>query len=272
MTPDQDPAAPVLVDRPAQHVVRLRLNRPDKRNAIDQAMREALLEAAQEITCDESARAIVFGGADGVFSAGGDLPSMANLTKQQAQARLDHIHNVCRAFAGSSAPIVSAMEGVAAGASVGLALLGDHIVVGPSTRILFPFIKLGLTPDWGLMRSLPQRIGLSRARTIFLTGASVDGAKAFEIGLADELVPDDAVMSAALERAAAFAALPRLAVARVKAKLRAFGSLDLETDLEIEAADQVACLTHPEFAEGLAAQLERRPPDFLSMPKSVRVE
>ncbi|GAD59398.1 phenylacetate degradation enoyl-CoA hydratase PaaB [Brevundimonas abyssalis TAR-001] len=155
------------------------------------------------------------------------------------------------------------MEGVAAGASVGLALLGDHVVVGPSTRILFPFIKLGLVPDWGLLRSLPQRIGVGRARHLVFAGAAIDGAEAVNIGLADELVDDDAVMTVALERAEAFASLPREATARIKARFRAFGRLDFAQDLDAERVDQVACLTHGEFAEGLSAQLGRRAPRFI---------
>lgn len=253
----------VLVDHPASGVVRLRLNRPDKRNAIDQATREALLEAATATFANPSNRAAVFGGSGGVFSAGGDLPSMAGLTEQQARDRLDHGHALCRVFARSPAPIVSAVEGVAAGASVGLALLGDHIVVGRSSRILFPFIKLGLVPDWGLLRSLPMRVGLGHARRIILSGTAVDGPTAVQIGLADEVADDEAVAQTAIERAEAYAALPREATARIRARLSAFGSLDMEEDLAAEVNDQTACLLHPEFHEGLSAQMERRAPDFI---------
>lgn len=255
----------VLIDHPASGVVRLRLNRPEKRNAIDQATREALLEAAGAALANPAHRAVVFGGVGGVFSAGGDLPSMAGLTAEQARARLEHGHALCRVFAGSRAPIVSAVEGVAAGASVGLALLGDHIVVGRSSRILFPFIKLGLLPDWGLLRSLPLRVGLGRARRIILSGAAVDGPTAVDIGLADEVVDDDAVAETAVARAEAYAALPREATARIRARLSVFGALDLEGDLAAETTDQVACLLHPEFREGLAAQMERRTPDFIGL-------
>ncbi|OHC94287.1 MAG: hypothetical protein A2792_13560 [Sphingomonadales bacterium RIFCSPHIGHO2_01_FULL_65_20] len=264
MTADSDPDL-VLLDHPAAGVVRLRLNRPEKRNAIDQATRQALMSAADGAFGDPRHRAVVFGGMGGVFSAGGDLPSMAGLTEVQARDRLNHGHTLCRLFAGSPAPIVSAVEGVAAGASVGLALLGDYIVVGRSSRILFPFIKLGLVPDWGLLRSLPMRVGLSRARRIILSGASIDGPTAVDIGLADEVVDDEAVAKTAVQRAQTYAALPREASRRIRARLGAFGDLDLDGDLVVEVEDQTACLLHPEFREGLAAQMERRAPDFIGL-------
>lgn len=159
MATDGTAEPPVLVDRPADDVVRIRFNRPAKRNAIDRATRLALLGAVQDVLADRSTRAIVLGGVGGVFSAGGDLPSMAGLTPDGACARMAEIHGICRLWAAAPMPIVSAMEGVAAGASVGLALLGDFVVAGPSSRILVPFMKLGLTPDWGLMATLPRRIG-----------------------------------------------------------------------------------------------------------------
>lgn len=264
MTPDPD-VAPILIDRPAPHVARLLLNRPDKRNAIDQGQRDALREAAAAVFSDPEARAVVFGGAGTAFSAGGDLPSMKGLSHAQAQARMEQGHAICRLFVEADVPVITAMQGASAGASVGLALLGDHVVVGPSTRILFPFIKLGLTPDWGLMRSLPQRVGLARARRLILSGGSVDGPTAVQIGLADELADDEAIMRTAIERAAEYAQLPRLATARIKARLREFDRLDFGQDLKSEATNQVDCLTHPEFAEGLAAQMERRAPDFVAV-------
>lgn len=255
----------ILVDRPADHVIRIRFNRPAKRNAIDQAMRHALFDATGEALADPANRALVLGGVGPVFSAGGDLPSMAGLSAQGARARMTEIHRICRLWAGASIPIVSAVEGVAAGASVGLALFGDYIVAGPSSRILVPFIKLGLTPDWGLMATLPRRIGLAPARRVMLQGRSLTAAEALELGLVDEICGDDAeVMETAVGRAAAFAALPREATARIKLRLSG-GPQALEAVLAAEMEDQIACLTHAEFAEGWTAQMERRPADFLSL-------
>lgn len=268
MATDSVSDSPILIDHPADHVVRIRFNRPAKRNAIDQATRLALLDAVETVLADPSTRAVVLGGVGGVFSAGGDLPSMAGLTKDGARARMVEIHKICRLWAAAPIPIVSAMEGVAAGASVGLALLGDYVVAGPSSKVLVPFMKLGLTPDWGLMATLPRRIGLAAARRVMLSGGTFAADEALAIGLVDELCVDDAaVMDRAIAQAVAFAALPREATARIKLRLSA-GAEAFEAVLAAEMEDQIACLTHPEFAEGWSAQMERRPADFLTTGRS----
>ena len=226
----------VILDKPAPHVARLRINRPDKRNAIDQGVREALLDALDTILADTSQRALVFGGVGGVFSAGGDLPSMAGLSEAQARARMQHVHTLCRRIAGAGIPVVSAVEGIGAGAAVGLALLGDHIVVGEGTKLLFPFLKLGLTPDWGQMLTLPRRVGVPAARRILTAGAPVAGAQALAIGLADELVADADVMTAAVRKAVEWSKLPIGAFARMKARL-GHPSASLADELAREETD-----------------------------------
>ncbi len=256
----------VLLDRPAPHVARLLINRPDKRNAIDHAVRQALTDAIRELRADASARALVFGGAEGMFSAGGDLPSMQGLDEAGARARMQHIAVLCRGVADLRLPVVSAVEGIGAGAAVGLALLGDEIIVGPGTKILFPFLKIGLVPDWGQLLTLPRRVGVAQARRILTAGVPVSGEEAHRIGLADELVPDAQVMATAVQRAQALAALPMGAFARMKDRLvRVSPSLDAE--LQREEDDQAHCLRAEEFVEGYGAFAEKRAPDFLSIAR-----
>ncbi len=256
----------VLIDRPADGVLRLRIHRPDKRNAIDHAVRQALTEALQSARGDASVRAIVFGGSDGVFSAGGDLPSMVGLTESQARERMRHIHVLCRCVADVGVPVVSAVEGFGAGGAVGLALLGDRIVVGQGSKLLFPFLRLGLAPDWGLLRTLPLRVGLPAARRLLTDGGIVDGAEAARIGLADEYVGEDDVMQAAVSRAVSLAQLPLQAFARMKARLD-HASASLDDEFRREEDDQAALLRSEDFVEGYAAFGERRDPRFTSPPE-----
>jgi 2-(1,2-epoxy-1,2-dihydrophenyl)acetyl-CoA isomerase len=154
------------------------------------------------------------------------------------------------------------MQGFSAGACVGLALLGDHIVVGPSTRILFPFMRLGLVPDWGMLYTLPQRIGSPAARRLLTSRDPVCGALAVELGLADELADDGEVMKAAVHRASLLAALPGAAFARMKRRLTR-PSHSLEEELEREENDQSELLLGEDFREGYAAFMEKREPDFV---------
>lgn len=255
----------VLVDRPAPHVARLLINRPDKRNAIDHAVRQQLTEALSALLGDATVRAIVFGGAQGVFSAGGDVPSMVGLSEAQARERMQHIHVLCRLIAGAGVPVVSAIEGIGAGAAVGLALMGDRIVVGEGTKILFPFLKLGLVPDWGQLLTLPRRVGLPVARRILTDGVPVSGAEAHRIGLADTLVADAQVMATAVAQAGELALLPREAFARMKARLN-YPSGSLAEELAREETDQAVCLLGDEFVEGHDAYVNKRAADFVGLP------
>lgn len=252
----------VLSDRPAAGVARLLIHRPAKRNAIDFAVRDQMTRHLRALLDDRDVRALVIGGSERMFSAGGDVPSMAGLDEAGARARMQHIHTLCHLVAGAPIPVVSAIEGIGAGGAVGLALLGDRIVVGEGTKILFPFLGLGLAPDWGQLLTLPRRVGLPAARRILSSTKPVSGADALALGIADECVSDDDVMTTAIERAVQLAALPQEAFVRTKRRL-ANPSASLCEELQREEDDQAVLLRGAEFAEGFAAFNEKRRSDFL---------
>lgn len=254
----------VLIDRPMDHIARLRINRPDKRNAIDHAVRQALIEGLRAIQSDGATRALVLGGVDGILSAGGDIPTMASLSEEQAKERMRHVHAVCVAVAGLRIPVVTAMEGISAGAAVGLALLGDRIVVGPGTKVLFPFLRLGLTPDWGQLLTLPRRVGIGPARRMLTSGKAISGEEAARSGLADEIVQDGDVMATAMAIANEMAALPLNAFGRMKQRLNNPAASFAE-EFALEVRDQADCLLGPEFKEGFAAFISKRTPDFTAL-------
>lgn len=255
----------VLLDRPAPHLARLRINRPDKRNAIDHAVRQGFIDHLEELLGDGRTRALVLGGVAGVFSAGGDVPSMVGLSEQQARERMRHIQVLCRLVAHARIPVVSAMEGVTAGAAVGLALLGDRIVIGRQARVLFPFLKLGLAPDWGQLLTLPRRVGLPVARRILSDGQPVGGEEALRIGLADLLVDDEQVMETAVRVAGDLALLPMEAYGRMKQRLH-HPSASLDDELAREETDQAVCLLGEDFREGYDAFRSKRAADFIGRP------
>lgn len=259
----------VLLDRPAPHVARLLINRPDKRNAIDFDVREQLTQRLRTLLVDGETRALVFGGVGGVFSAGGDVPSMVGLNEQQARQRMQHIHTLCQLLATARVPVVSAVEGFAAGAVVGLALLGDFIVAGPGTKVLFPFLKLGLAPDWGQLATLPRRVGLGVARRILTAGQVVSGEEVHRIGLADTLVADDQVMATAVAQAAELAQLPSEAFGRMKQRLN-HPAATLADELAREEADQAVCLLGDDFKEGYDAFSHKRVADFITRPGATK--
>ena len=213
------PGPPVLVDWPAPHVARLLINQPEKRNAITLETRQAILDQLSALVTRPEMRALVFGGVGGIFSAGGDVSTMSGLSESDARARMAHVAKVCQLVATLRVPVVSAVEGFGAGGAVGLALLGDFLVVGESTKLLFPFFKLGLAPDWGLLHTLPLRVGHPMARRLMTEGKAIGGREAVAIGLADQFAEPTtggAIMAAAVDRASALAALPQEAFARTK--------------------------------------------------------
>ncbi len=254
----------VLIDQPAPHVARILINRPDSRNALDHDTRQLLIEGLQEIFASAENRALVFGGVNGVLSAGGDVPSMAGLSEREARARMRHGRTLSRIMGEAKIPVVTSIEGMGVGNSVGLAMLGDYIVMGEDAFVMFPFLKLGLIPDWGILRSLPRRVGLGKARKVLMTCERIPAVKAEAMGLVDEVVAKEHVMDTAVKQAEQFAQLPVAAFSRMKQRLNHI-AVTLDEELATEEDSQSACLLHDEFLEGYAALTEKRQANFTTV-------
>ncbi len=252
----------LLTDEPAPFIRRLLINRPDARNAINADVRAALFDALTTTRDDAKIRAVILGGAGGIFCAGGDLPSMVGISPQAARERMQEGHRIIELLWGFPKPVVAAVERAAAGAGAALALAADRVIIGHQSSLLFPFLRLGLVPDWGLMQLLKRRAGLVRATRLCLDSATVKGTEAVADNLADLAVDDGDVMPTAIAEAQRLATLPTAAFARLKAGLRETGAPD-PLGLRYEADAQVACLTGPEFTEGYAAFRDKRTPDFI---------
>lgn len=251
----------IMTDNPGQGIVRLLINRPEARNAINAETREALLAALTDAQADDAIRAVIIGGAGGVFSAGGDLPSLAGLDEAQARSRLNHGHQLVSLLWQFPKPVVAAVERFAVGAAAGLVLLSDVIVMGRDAFFGFPFLKLGLIPDWGLLETVQRRAGWAAASRLFVTAATVKADQAAALNLADYITDDDQVMATAVEQATALSRLPLAAFARLKERLR-LENAPVGLNLTWEAEAQAACIASAEFAEGYAAFREKRPPRF----------
>jgi 2-(1,2-epoxy-1,2-dihydrophenyl)acetyl-CoA isomerase len=251
----------VLVDQPAEGIVRIALNRPDKRNALNPELRLALIDAMARALDDAACAAVVLTGAGGHFCAGGDIDSMAGMTVQDSRARMKSNHRLVAMIANAEKPVVAAVEGYAVGAGAGLALLADTIVLGESGSIGFPFFRIGLIPDYGILWSLPRRVGAARARQILLYARMLKGRAALEAGLADEVVADGGAAERAVALARELMAMPPHAFALAKRQL-ALQPATLDAALEMEAIGQALSQQTGEFAEGRTAFLEKRAPKF----------
>jgi len=253
--------AAVLVEGPEDGIAHLVLNQPEKRNPLTAEMRRGLTDAFAGLLADDRVRAIVIRGAGGTFCAGGDIATMTDFTAEQGRARLQDGHPFVRLLHGAEKPVVAAVEGFAVGAGAGLALLCDALVLGEGATVGFPFFRLGLAPDWGILHTLPRRVGFGRARQLLLHARMARGREAYDWGLADFLVPDAEVVAEAVRQATALAAQPRHAFALVKRQLNAQPA-SLEATLEWEAVAQSVSYLTDDHKEGRAAFREKRKPKF----------
>ena len=254
-------SAVVTIDRPEDGIVRIGLNRPEKRNALDPELRLALIDELAGAMADDTVHAIILAGNGGHFCAGGDISSMAGLDAPTGRARMKSNHKMVRLIAESEKPVIAAVEGYAVGAGAGLALLADTVVLAETGAIGFPFFKIGLIPDYGILFSLPRRVGQARARQILLYARMLRGAEAVEAGLADEIAAQGDAEAVALERARTLAAMPAYAYALCKRQI-GLAPVSLDAALEMEALAQASCMVTDDFAEGRAAFADKRAPNF----------
>ncbi|MDG2326250.1 MAG: enoyl-CoA hydratase/isomerase family protein [Halioglobus sp.] len=252
----------VIVTRPTPHVAQVAINRPEAKNAIDEATRLALIDTIEATLADDTVRALLLCGTNGVFCAGGDLASMRGMSEEQARARMQSGHKLVQLLWNADIPVVVAMEKFAIGAGAGLALVSDYIVAGETARMNFPFLNLGLVPDWGSAQSLVRKAGWGTARRLVLDRVSLKGEQLLELKLVEQIVEDDKVMEFAVDKAREFSLLPRLALRQFKETMRQ-SPLAMKSALQAEESHQTHCFLSDEFEEGLTALQEKRPPDFL---------
>jgi len=191
----------LLVERGDSDVVVVTLNRPSMRNTVSFAMWEAFADVLTELEGDSPARALVIRGAGGYFSSGGDVktPPARGEGGLSRGKRLELGQRVIGRIAALPIPTIAAVEVGAWGVAWGLALACDVLIVGQGAQFGAPFVKMGLTPDGGVAWQLTRQIGRRRAAEIVFSGRALGAAEAFSLGLASRVVPDDAVVDAALE-------------------------------------------------------------------------
>lgn len=253
----------VLLEETAAGVVALTLNRPDAYNAIDPELRTALLDALARAEHD-AARCIVLRGAGRGFCAGIDLKAgSGGITGHELMAYMEtSTQAIVRAVLTCPIPIVTAVHGVCAGVALVLALGADLCVAADDARFSAPFVKRSLVPDGASIYLLPRLVGTARAKRMLLFGEDVEAPAALAAGMIGEVTTPDTLDETAAGRAAELAALPAAAIRSTKAMLLRSFELDLESALFEERAGQALVSTTDDYAEGVAAFLERRPPRF----------
>jgi 2-(1,2-epoxy-1,2-dihydrophenyl)acetyl-CoA isomerase len=238
----------------------LTLNRPDDANSIDAALARALLNAANQIAADDSARAVVITGAGRMFCAGGDIKAF--LSGDDPAAAIDAIttplHAALRCLAEIDKPVLTLVNGPAAGAGFGLAIAGDLVIAARSAHFTSAYTAIGLTPDGGTSWLLPRLIGLRRATELVLTNRRVGSEEAERIGLVSSVVDDPNLMTEGSKIAERLAAGAVGAMGRSRRLLSEGLIRDFGEHLECEARAIAESAAGEEGRRGITAFLERR--------------
>lgn len=250
----------VLLDRPAPHVARLSINRPEARNALNHEVRTQLAEHFTALGRDAEVRAIVLTGNDKYFAAGADLRALVEADAIEIMLRNTQL--LWQAIADCPKPVIAAVNGYAWGGGCELAMHADIIVAGEGASFCQPEVKVGIMPGAGGTQRLARAVGKFKAMKMVLTGQPVSAREALEMGLASEVVADADVQGRALELATQIAALPPLAIMQIKEVLLAGQDASLDAALMLERKAFQLLFASRDQKEGMQAFFEKRAPDF----------
>jgi len=248
----------------ADGVATITLNRPSKLNAFNDAMIGETLDALKAAARDDAVRSIVLTGAGRAFSSGQDLAAFQE--RGEGGSIAEHLrhgyHRVVRQMVTLEKPIVGAINGIAAGAGCGVALAADMRIAADSASFMLAFSRIGLIPDSGVNWFLPRIIGYSRAYEMAVTADRVSAATALEWGLVNRVVPAEQLPEIAAAVARQLAEGPTLAFGLTKRAMQRGWGMSLDEALEYEAYLQEVAGRSADNREGIAAFLEKRPPNF----------
>lgn len=252
--------AVVLLERPVAGVALVRLNRPQRLNALNMAVRESLAAHFTELASDDAVRCVVVTGDEKAFAAGADVAELA--ARSPADEAFAKSRAAWAAVERYRRPIIAAVNGFALGGGCELALHCDIIVAGEGAKFGQPEVKLGIMPGAGGTQRFVRAAGKFAAMRWVLTGDLLSAADALRLGLVSEVVPDGQVVPYALEIAQRIAALPPLAVAAIKEAVLVGADLPLQAALGLEGESFQKLFATEDRTEGMGAFLEKRKPQF----------
>lgn len=238
---------------------RLALNRPDVMNALNSVMRREIVEAMTNLS--PATRCVVLTGNGRAFCSGQDLTDAREGIDLEKTLR-DEYEPMLAAISDAPVPVISAVNGVAAGAGANLALAADVVIATESASFIQAFTRIGLMPDAGGTHIVPRSVGSARAMGMMLFADKIPASKAADWGMIWEAVPDAEYEGVVRARAAALANGPTRAFLAIREAVRLSGSNNLAQQLQLEARLQGELGQTRDFHEGVRAFLEKRAPDF----------
>jgi 2-(1,2-epoxy-1,2-dihydrophenyl)acetyl-CoA isomerase len=260
----QSDAPSVLFQREGA-VAKLTLNRPSAANTIDLALAKQLMMAAIACDEDESIRCVLLTGTGRFFCSGGDVrsfvaagASIASLLKEMTA----YFHMALARFARMNKPMVTAINGIAAGAGFSLALLGDLVLGARAAQFTAAYTALGVSPDGGLSWLLPRLVGLRSAQELIITNKTLSAEEAKALGLITRVVDTESIGEEGMRLAQELASGPTAAYGRVRQLLLRSSESSLESHLEEESRALAETARSAHGREGIAAFVAKRKPDF----------
>jgi 2-(1,2-epoxy-1,2-dihydrophenyl)acetyl-CoA isomerase len=261
---------PVLLDELDGGVLTLTLNRPERLNALNVPLIEALGAGITRAGANPECRAVLITGAGRGFCAGADLANRAfapGETRPDLGASLEKgINPLIRAIRNLPKPVVCAVNGPAAGAGANIALACDIVVAAKSAQFLQAFVRIGLIPDAGGTFTLPRLVGEANARALMMLGEPIKAEKAEAIGMIFRTVDDQDLMGEARTLAERLAAGPTRALGLMKRALSASSANTLDAQLDLERDLQREAGRGDDYLEGVRAFLDKRPVNFHRKP------
>lgn len=256
----------LLVEDRGDGIVLATINRPERMNAIDEGLIAALSALFDRLEADRAARVLILTGAGRAFCAGADLKSdfIATRGPEESLAAQLRLARLVERMTALPQPVIAAINGAAAGGGFALTLAADIRVAARSASFAIANARLGLSGgECGISWLLPRTIGLAQAFELMLTGRRFDAGEAERIGYLNRLIEDDALIDTALEIARAIAANAPFGVRMTKDVVRRnLETGSMQSAIALEARTQLLCGQSSDFAEAVAAFLEKRPADF----------
>ena len=243
----------------------LTLNRPERLNAWHMHMRQEMRAAVTELVEDDGLRVAIVTGSGRAFAAGEDVTGMGDLTALGPRGFRRHVrlfHNIFDDIEQMEVPVIAAINGVAAGGGLELALSCDFRFASRSARMGLPETNVGLIPGSGGISRLVKIVGPSKAKRLVMTGEIIGAQRALEIGLVDEVHEDDDLLPKALEFAELLASKAPLALGTAKLVINQCVNVDTETGRNFERIGQSVLKLTEDHAEGAKAFVEKRKPEF----------
>ncbi len=241
----------------------LRLCQPDRMNALSEPLKGELGEHIPAFFADPGARCLLITGTGRAFCAGGDLETLRHgQSPAETRSRMARSHDWTRLLLSGAKPVITAVNGAAAGAGFGLALMGDVILAADDAYFLPGFTGVGVAADLAITMTLPRAVGVPRAKDILLTNRKVGASEALEMGMISRIVPAAKLLDEAMALGERLAAGPTLGLGLTKDLVNQAFELPLDAYLAREVAAQTECFASEDCREGVDAFFAKRRPRF----------